>query len=128
VALGLTAFVFTTAIRGKPHPGQSHSGWLVPMDFFLHGWPLISVNLFFYGWICWIGFWCIRGASGRECAFMVGWLTGIFLWPIRMLRPEWALALKHISAFGLGVAFLAALALLLEPSDVADSTGRTGAT
>lgn len=98
------------------------------MDLFLHGWPLIAVNLFFYGWIYWIGFWCIRGTAGRERAFMVGWFTGIFLWPIRMLRPEWAIALKHISAFGLGVALLAALALLLEPSDIADPTGGTGAT
>lgn len=127
MALGLTAFVFTMAIRGVLHPGHSQSRWLVPMDVFYHGGPLVAVNVFFYGWICWIGFWCIRRSAGRERVLVVGWLTGIFLWPIRMLRPEWAIALKHISVFGLGVALLAALALLLEPSDVADSGGGTGA-
>jgi hypothetical protein len=52
---------------------------------------------------------------------MVGWFAGILLWPLRMLRPQWAVVTKHIGAFGLAVALLAALALLVEPPVNADS-------
>lgn len=82
---------------------------------------MIAVNVFIYGYMCWLGFWFVRATAGRERIFMVGWFAGILLWPLRMLRPEWAIVTKRISAFGLAVALLAALALLLEPSVVAES-------
>jgi hypothetical protein len=63
----------------------------------------------------------VRGTAGRERLFMVGWFAGILLWPLRMLRPQWAVVTKHIGAFGLAVALLAALALLVEPPVNADS-------
>jgi hypothetical protein len=78
------------------------------------------VNVFIYGYMCWLGFWFIRGTEGRERFFMVGWFAGVVLWPLKMLRPEWAVAMRHISALGLAVALLAAVALLLVPPDVAD--------
>ena len=48
VALGLTAFVFALAIRNRFYSGQTQSTWLVG-DQLLHGWPLVLVNLVFYG-------------------------------------------------------------------------------
>jgi hypothetical protein len=78
------------------------------------------VNVFIYGYICWLGFWFIRGTVGRERFFMAGWFAGVVLWPIKMLRPEWALAVRYVGAFGLAVALLAAVALLLSPPDAAD--------
>lgn len=117
-ALGLTALVFTQAIR-RLHPNHTESGWFLGAPL-LHGWPLIAVNVFIYGYMCWLGFWFIRGTEGRERFFMVGWFAGVVLWPLKMLRPEWAVAMRHISALGLAVALLAAVALLLVPPDVAD--------
>jgi hypothetical protein len=38
-----------------------------------------------------------------------------------MLRPQWAIVTKQIGMFGLAIALLAALALLLDPPVVAES-------
>jgi len=82
---------------------------------------LVGVNALIYTYICWLAFWLIRGTAGRERVFMVGWFAGILLWPFRMVRPQWDTVTRHIGAFGLAVALLAALALLLEPSAVTES-------
>jgi hypothetical protein len=55
---------------------------------------------------------------------MLGWFAGILLSPLETLRPQWAVEIKYTCVFGLAVAVLAALSLLLNPSDVADSSGR----
>jgi hypothetical protein len=85
------------------------------------------VNVAFYGYLCWLGFWFIRGTAGPERLFMVGWFANILLSPLETLRPQWAVAIKHIGTLGLAVALLAAFSLLLRPSDVANSRGSTGA-
>jgi hypothetical protein len=46
--------------------------------------------------------------------------------PLKILLPQVAVPVKHIGAFGLAVALLAALALLLEPSEAYDSGGAGG--
>jgi hypothetical protein len=81
------------------------------------------VNVFVYGYICWLGFWFIRGTEGRERLFMVGWFASVVLWPLKMLRPEWVVAMRHIGVFGMAVALLAAVALLMVPPDLADHDG-----
>lgn len=127
VALGLTAFVFALAIL---HWGHTKSGWLIPPLYFgaRRSWPLIAVNVAFYGYLCWLGFWCIRGTVGLERFFMVGWFVNILLSPLERLRPQWAVAIKHIGTLGLAVALLAALSLLLAPSNVPASSSETHAT
>jgi len=127
VAAGLTAFLLALAIRGGLHLGHMESGWLLPLDFVLHGWPLVAVNVAFYGYLCWLGFWFIRGTVGPERLFMVGWFANILLSPYEKLHPQWAVAIKLICTLGLAVALLAAFSLLLRPSGVANSRGSTGA-
>jgi len=117
-ALGLTVLVFAQAIRGL-HPSHTESGWFLGAPV-LHGWPLIAVNILIYVYICWLGFWFIRGTEGLERFFMVGWFAGVLLWPLKMLLPQWSVTMRQISAFGLAVALLAAVALLLVPPGVAD--------
>ena len=119
LALGLTALVFVQEIRGLGR-GHPESGWFLGAPL-LHGWPLIAVNVIIYGYICWLGFWFVRGTAGRERLFIVGWFAGILLGPLRMLRPQWAMGTKQIGMFGLAIALLAALALLLDPPVVAES-------
>jgi len=114
VAVGLTAFVFALAVRDGLHLGHTR-GWLLPLDFVLHGWPLIAANVAFYGYLCWLGFWFIRGTVGRERAFMVGWFAAILLSPLEPLRPEWAMVIRYMCIFGLAVALLAVLSLLWHP-------------
>jgi hypothetical protein len=49
----------------------------------------------FYGYLCWLGFWFIRGTHGRERAVIVGWA---------------------IEILGLAVSLFAAVSLLFHPS------------
>ena len=119
IALVLTGFVFMQALRAL-RPGHIESSWFLGVPL-LHGWLLLAVNILLYLYICWLAFWFIRGTAGRERLFMVGWFVGILLWPLKMIRPQWAIATKYIGAFGLAVALLAAVALLLEPPVVCES-------
>jgi len=88
------------------------------------GWLLIALDVFLYGYLCWLSFWLIRRTAGRERFFIGGWFAGILLSPFKMLGRQWAVSIKYIGAFGLAVAFLAALSLLLYPAKVADSSAR----
>jgi hypothetical protein len=120
-ALSLTAFVFALAIRDVLHAGHTKAGWLFTSAV-LHGWPWVTLNVFFYGFLCWLAFWCIRGTGGTERIFMVGWFASILLSPLEAVRPHWNVAITHIAAIGLAVALLAALALLLKhPTGRSDS-------
>ena len=114
-AVYLLALAVRSIIRG------SHAGWLFPAGVLFHGWVFIVFNVIIYGEICWIALWCIRRTLGRERLFMVGMFANILLWPARMLLPQWAFAIRNVGAFGLGVATLAALTLLLDSSNQADS-------
>jgi hypothetical protein len=121
LAFSLTAFALALTIV---HWSHTKSGWLFTYGW--HGWLPIGLDVFFYCYLCWLGFWFIRGTVGPERLFMVGWFASILLSPLEALRPQWAVV-KHIGTFGLAVALLAALSLLLKPSDVADSDSKTNA-
>jgi len=113
------AYLLALTIRGIIR--HSYAAWLLPESILFHGWILIVFNIVIYGEICLIAFWCIRRTIGRERLFMMGMFANILLWPARMLLPQWAFAIKHIGAFGLAVATLAALTLLLDSSNQANS-------
>jgi hypothetical protein len=124
--MGWTAYLLAFAIRGIIR--HSHASWLVPQSILFHGWVLIVFNILIYGEICWMAFWCIRRTIGRERLFMVGMFTNIVLWPAKMFLPQWAFAIRHVGAFGLAIATLAALTLLLDSSNQADPNRANAAT
>jgi hypothetical protein len=123
VAVGLTAFVFVFSIRDVLHPQQAR-GWLLPLDFLLHGWALTGVNIAFYCYLCWLAFWFIRGTHGRERVVMVGWFVTILLAPFESVWRQWAMAMRYVEALALLVALLASVAILLDSKAVAESSGR----
>ena len=96
VALALTALVLAVQI---PHWRHTKSGWLFTDGWY--GWLPVALDVFFYAYFCWLAFWLIRGTKGPERLFMVGWFAGILLSPVETLRPQWAVAVKHIGALGL---------------------------
>lgn len=96
---------------------QPKAPWLISPSFLLQGWLLVAVNVFLYCFICWIYFWIIRSTSGRERFFGVAWSLSSFLWPIKMLWPQWSVATREIGALGTAAALLTAFALLLHPSE-----------
>jgi hypothetical protein len=124
VAVGLTAFVFALAVRDVLHLGHKR-GWLLPLDFMLHGSPLVAASVIFYGYLCWLAFWFIRGTKGRERVVMVGWFATILLSPLQTLQHGWAMEIRYICTFGLAVALLAAVSLLLHPTVVGSPTARS---
>ena len=93
---------------------HSKAGWLFPPGPLFRGWIFVGVNALIYCSICWIAFWCIRNTVEKERLLMVGIFVPILLWPLRMLLPQWASAVRYIGAFWLAVAFVAAFSLLLD--------------
>jgi hypothetical protein len=124
VAVGLTAFVFTLAVRDVFHRAHKR-GWLLqPLDFALRGWPLVAANVVFYGYFCWLAFWFIRDTHGRERVVFVGWFATILLSPLEIVWRGWAMEIRYICTFGLAVALFAAVSLLLHPAIAGGSTAR----
>lgn len=124
MAVGLTACVLALALRDVLLSSHRR-GLLLPGDFWLHGWPLIAANVVFYGYLCWLAFCFIRGSHGRERVFIVGWFSAILLPPLELLQRGFALEIRYICAFGLAVSLVAAVSILLHPTNIDDSTART---
>jgi hypothetical protein len=123
VAVALTAFVFAFAVRDVLHPHYMRQ-WPVPWYFLLHGWPLLAVNVVFYCYLSWLAFWLIRGTHGRERVVMVGWFVSILLAPLENVWRGPVAIMRYAEMFGLLVALLAAIAILLDFTTVSDSGTR----
>jgi hypothetical protein len=114
----------SAAVRGALHLGHTESGWLLPIDYLLHGWALIAANVAFYLYLCWLAFCFIRGSEGRERIFMAGWFTHLVLYPLEKLWPLTAQGIQYIGTLALAVSILAAVSLLVHPAP-AESAERT---
>jgi hypothetical protein len=114
VALGLTALLFAVSIRDELRPSSTEPAWLLGVP---HGWLGITVNVAFYGYLCWIAFCFISASKGRERLFVIGW-SGFILWPVKILRPDWVSAVADVEFIGIIVSLFAALSLLLHPGAV----------
>lgn len=121
MAVAVTGFLFALAVRGGLHPDHARLGWLVPFAFLGHRWALLAVNVAFYGYLCWLGFWFIRGTAGLERVFIAAWFVNILVSPLERLWPHWLVTIRHIGIFGLAVALLAGISLLLNRSESPDS-------
>jgi hypothetical protein len=116
LAFGVTALGFILNL----HWSHKKSQWLFTAPFLHEFWPLLVANTLLYAYFCWLAFWFIRGTNGAERVFIVGWFTGILLWPLPRLWPQWSAAVAQIGTLGLAVALLASLSLLLKPSEEAN--------
>ena len=125
VALVVTVYILVLAVRGGLHLGYTESGWILPLDFVLHGWPLVAANVAFYGYLSWLAFCFIRGSEGRERLFMAGWFTHLLLYPVERLWPRSSAAMQYLTVAGLAIAVLAAISLLVHPAPVGVFSERT---
>lgn len=57
VAIALTVFVFAQAVRDVLLLVGPRPSLLLPLEFLLHGWPLVAAIVVFYGYLCWLAFW-----------------------------------------------------------------------
>lgn len=121
----MTAFVLALGIRDQLHPARAECGWLITSDGWLPGWLVIVLNVGFYAAFCWGGFWFIRGNRGRERLFMVGWFTVFLLSPLKTLGPQWCVTVHYLDTFGLVVALVVAISLVLRSSNVTGSRSQS---
>ena len=123
IALALTAYVFAISVRANL--GHTQSGWLLLPVWPLHGPTLIILNWALYAYLCWLGYWFIRGTNGRERIFVSGWFASLLLLPLRHFVPSCAWGVQFIRSFSLLMALGASASLLLRPGPPKESNGRT---
>ena len=111
VAIIVTACLFALSLRDLHVRPRSTRPWFELFDG--GGWAL-AANVAFYGWICWMAFWWIRGTKGRERLLTVCWFSIILTEPLVALGREWSIALDYVDSATLGVALCAAVSMLFE--------------
>ncbi len=109
------------AIRGLLHPAHAES-WLITSGYLLPAWLTKVLNVVFYAAFCWGAFSFIRDTEGRERLFMVGWWAVILLSPLRTLSSQWSKTISCVDTFGLAVALVLAISLVLRPLNLAGSS------
>ena len=118
----VTACVLAQGIRELLHPAHANCGLLITSDVWLPGWLATVLNVGLYAVCWWAGFSFIRGNQGRERLFMVGWFTFFLLSPLRTLGPQWCVTVNYIDRFGLVVALVVAIALVVRPPNAVGSS------
>ena len=122
VGMVVTAYVLAQGIRELLRPAHADCGLLITSDGWLPGWLVIVLNVGFYAVFWWGGFWFIRGNQGRERLFMIGWFTFFLLSPLRTLGPEWCVTVNYLDRFGLVVALVVAVSLVVRPPNATGSS------
>lgn len=119
IAVCLTGFLAAGALRAIFLDAPHKSGWLIPLDSLpLPIWAVITLNLYFYFSMLWLGGWGCRGTQGNERVLVAGFFTSALLGllgPIKALAsPHVITAIRSVQAVGMSVAFFAALRILLK--------------
>jgi hypothetical protein len=119
IALCLTGFLAARDLRaifsGTPHK----FGWLIPLDSLpLPIWAVITLNLFFYICMLWLGYWGYRGTQGNERVVVGGFFTAALLGLFGSIKaldsPQAITAIRLVQALGMSVAFFAASLILFK--------------
>jgi hypothetical protein len=73
-AVCLTGYLAASEVR-TAFSGDTHkSGWLIPLDSSpLPIWAAIILNLCFYTYMLWLGFWGHRGTQGDDPTKLINW-------------------------------------------------------
>jgi hypothetical protein len=131
VAVVLTALLLRQAVRGALTLGNTPAGWPFPADFLLHGWPLVALNVAFYGYMWWLAYAFIHITRGQERVVVVGWFASVLLWPLKAVQHGWIVEVRYIGALGYALALIAAVLILLwsppsRPRERVSSDGSAG--
>ena len=75
----------------------------------------VAVNVALYAWLLWLCVVFPRALQGKQRVLVAGWVPGVLLSPIQgMVSASLAAASQHVKAASIMVAFLAAVAILIE--------------
>jgi hypothetical protein len=127
LAVCLTGFLAWRDLRAAFSEAPYTAGWLItPLDSFpLPAWGVAAFNVAFYIYVVGLGVWFYRGVQGKERFVVAGFLLGL-LGPIKALAsPRAVAAIRTVQAVGMGVAFFAALTILLESPTLGKSDAKT---
>jgi hypothetical protein len=128
VALCVTGFAAALSVRNLAFQCKFNShhkfNWLLDWGIFNPPWAVATVNLAFYGYSLWLAIAFYRMAQGKERIIVVGFFTGLLLYPIRILAsPPVDTAINYTSNVATIVAFVVAIYILVailrrqEPAD-----------
>lgn len=117
IAVCLTGFLATRDLRAVFSGVPQTSSWLIPLDSLpLPVWGVISLNLVFYIYMLWLGYWAYRATQGNERVVVGGFFAAALLGLLGRTKALGSLqtitAIRLVQALGMSVAFFAALLIL----------------
>jgi hypothetical protein len=104
--------------------------WMMKFDFLsLPAWATALINLVFYFYLLWIGFWCYRSTQGKERPVVGGFLSalvlGLLVHTSIRISPHVLAAIRCAQGACASVAFFGALVILVKSPAFGKSDGRT---
>jgi hypothetical protein len=118
-AVCLTGFLASRDFRAVFSPAPHDAGWLISLNFLsLPIWAVATLNVVFYVYMFWVAIWFYRGVQGKERIIVAGFFTSGLLGLLGRIKalasPHAISAIRTVEPIGIGVAFVAALVILLK--------------
>jgi hypothetical protein len=118
VAVCFTGFLAERDLRAVFLTAPRKSDWLIPLgSLWLPIWTVIALNLFFYIYFVWLGYWAYRGTQSNERVVVGGFFTATLLGLLGRIRvlssPPAISAIRSVQALGISIAFFATVLILL---------------
>jgi hypothetical protein len=116
IALCITGYIAALSFWSLLAGSQHETFWLAGPGL-LPSRTIVPVNLAFYAVLLWPIAAVCRNAPAIERLVLVGFFTGFFLEPIQnLVSASAATTIQYVNAFGMMVAFLAAVCILIQKS------------
>jgi hypothetical protein len=107
----VAALTFRSAFSQRPH----HFRWILSLGSLLPQWAVLTANVALYASLIFL---CVAfplGLRGKERVLVAGWVPNVLLSPVQGLVSEsMAAGIQYLKAGSMMIAFLAAVAILLE--------------
>jgi hypothetical protein len=111
----LTGYVAALTLRAAFWQHPRHFHWMLPLDHLLPLWAVLTANVALYACLIFLCIAFPRELRSKERVLVVGWIPGVLLSPIQgLVSVSLATAIQYVKAASMTVAFLAAVAILVE--------------
>ena len=115
IAVILTGYVAAVTFRSTFWQHPHHFRWILSLGRLLPPWAALTANVALYASLIFLCVAFPRSLRGKERVLVAGWVPGVLLSPVQGLVSEsLAAVIQYLKAGSIMVAFLAAVAILLE--------------
>jgi hypothetical protein len=115
IAVILTGYVAAVTFRSAFWQHPHHFRWFLSLGRLLPPWAVLTANVALCASFIYLCVAFPRGLRGKERVLVAGWVPGVLLSPVQGLVSEsLAAAIQYFKAGSIMVAFLAAVAILVE--------------